>query len=243
MALRAPAQPATHRVPWTLRDTLLASLTAVALVAVGVEVRNGAGWLLSRSGLAPPSGTVRVLTAFALEAVLIVPAWFWGPHRHGGGWASLGFRRFPFTRSAVLGSASLAFIMVINTIWDIVRRRMGWPGQPDYLPLFGEGLAGLAVALLLGAGVAPVAEEVFFRGYLYTGLRERWGLGWGLVASALLFAVVHLVPGVLPPVFFTGLVLATVYEANDSLWPCIILHGTINALAFIAAYVVRQLPT
>jgi hypothetical protein len=143
----------------------------------------------------------------------------------------------------VLGSASLAFIMVINTIWDIVRRRMGWPGQPDYLPLFGEGLAGLAVALLLGAGVAPVAEEVFFRGYLYTGLRERWGLGWGLVASALLFAVVHLVPGVLPPVFFTGLVLATVYEANDSLWPCIILHGTINALAFIAAYVVRQLPT
>lgn len=226
-------------VPWGLRDMAYAVLTALALVLLSLGIRLGTAWL----GFASLSTSGRVLAAFALEAVLLIPAWFWGPGKYGGGWAALGLRRFPFGRSTALGAASLAFIMVMNTIWELARRRLGWPGQPNYLPLFGEGLPGLGLALLLGAVVAPFAEEVFFRGHLYAGLRARWGLGWAMLASAAIFSLVHLVPGVLPPIFFTGLVLATVFEGSGSLWPCIVLHSTVNALAFIAAYLAQRLPT
>jgi len=232
------ASYSSSHVPWGLRDTVYAVLTALTLVLLGIGIRLGAAWL----GLVSLSTSGRVLAAFALEAVLLIPAWVWGPGKYGGGWAILGLRRFPFGRSTALGSASLAFIMVVNTIWELLRRRLGWPGQPSYLPFFGEGLPGLGLALLLGAGVAPVAEEIFFRGYLYAGLRARWGLGWAMFASAAIFSLAHLVPGVLPPIFFTGVVLAAVFEGSGSLWPCIVLHSTINALAFIAAYLAQRLP-
>ncbi len=99
-------------------------------------------------------------------------------------------------------------------------------------------MTGLAWALLLGAVVAPVAEEVFFRGFLYAGLRGRWGLGWGLAVSALIFGLAHLMPGVLVPIALLGVVLAWLYEVTGSLWPSILLHMAINGLALVAAYVV-----
>jgi len=224
-------------VPWGPRDIAYAVLAALSLVLLGLGIKWGA----ARLGLTSLSAKSRVLAAFALEAVLVIPAWVWGPGKYRGGWASLGLRPFPFGRSAALSAASLVFIMVMNTIWEPVRRHLGWPGQPNYLPFFGEGLPGLSLALLLGAGVAPFAEEIFFRGYLYAGLRARWGLGWAMLASAAIFALPHLVPGVLPPIFFTGLVLAAVFEGSGSLWPCIVLHSTVNALAFIAAYLAQRL--
>jgi hypothetical protein len=67
-------------------------------------------------------------------------------------------------------------------------------------------------------------------------LRDRLGLGWGLVISGVIFALVHLVPGVLPPIFVMGVVFALLYQGTGSLWPCIILHGAINSLAFVALY-------
>lgn len=227
------------RAPWGVRDVVYAMLAAVGLVLLGLGIRLGATWL----GLGELSPGGRILAAFALEAMLVIPAWILGPRKYGGGWAVLGLRPFPFGRSAALASASLAFIMVVNAIWELQRRRLGWPGQPSYLPLFGEGLRGLGLALFLGAGVAPVAEEILFRGYLFAGLRARLGLGWALVASAAVFSLAHLVPGVLPPIFFTGIVLAVVFEGSNSLWPCIAVHSTLNALAFIAVYLAQRLPT
>ena len=103
--------------------------------------------------------------------------------------------------------------------------------------MFGGGIGGLLLALLLGGVVAPVAEEIFFRGYLYTGMRARWGVGWALAVSSLIFALIHLTPGVLPPLFIMGLLLAYLYERSDSLWPSILLHATINSIAFIGMYI------
>lgn len=228
----------TGAAPWSLRDIIRALGTALLLVFWSLGLRAG----LEQLGIISPSPNGRILVAFALEAGLLIPAWAWGPGKYGGGWARLGLRPFQLSRSAVLAIASMAFIMVMNMTWELTRRRLGWPGQPNYLPLFGEGLPGLCLALLLGAVVAPFAEEVFFRGYLYAGLRARWGFGWGTLASAAIFSLVHLVPGVLPPIFFTGIVLAIVFESTGSLWPSIMIHSAINALAFIAAYLAQRLP-
>ena len=98
------------------------------------------------------------------------------------------------------------------------------------------GLTGLALALVLGAGVVPVAEEVFFRGFLYQGLRARWGVPWALLASSLVFAGVHMIPSVLLPILLMSLLMTWVFERSGSLWTSILLHAAINGLAFIAAY-------
>jgi uncharacterized protein len=231
-----------RRVPWTVRDMVVASLAALALFAIGIGLLVVAQLIWTASGREAPGQGVQALAIFTLEAILILPAWWWGPRKYGGGWWALGLRRSPSWRMVSAVGLGLIATLAINAGWEQVRQRLGWVGQPDVLPLFGEGIQGLLLALVLGGIVAPVAEEIFFRGYLYPGLRDRLGLGWGLVLSSAVFSIVHVFPGVLLPIFLMGLIFAWLYERYDSLWPCILLHGAINTLAFLAAYAVERFP-
>lgn len=213
-----------------------ASLTALLLIVAGAVF---AGIVVTVfGGLVGITIDTRLLALFifGLEAILIIPAWIWGPRKYGGGWQSLGLRRAPIVQSILLIIGGMVVVLVVNVVWDAIRREIGLADQPEILPFFGGGVGGLLLALLLGAVVAPVAEEVFFRGFLYGGMRNLWGVGWGLVVSSVVFALVHLTPGVLVPIFVIGLVLAYLYERTQSLWPSIVLHALVNALAFIGAY-------
>ncbi|MBC7237882.1 MAG: CPBP family intramembrane metalloprotease [Chloroflexi bacterium] len=230
------------KVPWSLRDMVAAGITAIILFGLGVGLLAGAmiAWQMADRLEPPPS--VQALAVFSLEAILILPAWLWGPGRYGGGWRILGLRRslsWGMVEAALLG---LIVVLAINAAWEMVNRYLDLPGQPDVLSFFGGGLGGLCLALLLGGGVAPLAEEIFFRGYLYAGLRARWGAGWGMILSAILFSVVHVFPGVLPPIFVMGLLFAWLYERYDSLWPCILLHSAVNSLAFLFVYLAERFP-
>jgi uncharacterized protein len=54
--------------------------------------------------------------------------------------------------------------------------------------------------------------------------------------SALLFAVVHGIPMLIPALLVTGLVLAWVYERSGSLWPPIVVHGAFNMVMVVVLY-------
>ncbi|MHB0856919.1 MAG: CPBP family intramembrane glutamic endopeptidase [Anaerolineae bacterium] len=231
-----------EHVRWSIKDMVLASLAALALVFLGGVLLVAAAFVWSLTGMPSLSPTLQLLAVFALEAVLVIPVWLWGPRKYGGGWAALGLRPFALVRGGALVLGALALTLAVNAAWEPIRQQLGWSGQPSFLPLFGPGVGGLLLALLLGAVVAPFAEEVFFRGFLYAGLRQRLGLGWALVISSSLFAVVHVTLGVLPPIFVMGVVFALLYEWTGSVWPCIGLHAAINALAFISAYLVEHFP-
>lgn len=229
-------------VPWGLRDMVVAGLATIGLVVAGVVISVALAFAWSGLGLPPVSQGAQVFLIFGLEALLILPAWIWGPGKHGGGWARLGLRPFPALKGIAWVIGGLLAILAINAVWEGIRQQLGWPGQPDFLPIFGEGIGGLLLALFLGSVVAPVAEEVFFRGYLYAGARHVWGVAWGAIASSLVFAVVHVVPGVLPPIFVMALIFVLIYERTRSIWPCIILHGAVNSLAFIGAFLAERYP-
>ena len=228
--------------PWNLRDMVCAGVAALGFAIMGVGTFTGGMWFWELAGLPAFPQYVQVLTIFSLEAFLLVPAWWWGPRKYGGGWWSLGLRRFPPIKAAALVVSGFLGILIINGVWEILRERLGLAAQPDYLPLFGGGPEGLMVALVAGGLVAPLAEEVFFRGYLYAGLRREWGAGWAMAASALIFALVHVIPGVVPPVFLMGVLFAFINEQTGSVWPCVALHSAVNSLAFVAAYLVERFP-
>jgi len=91
----------------------------------------------------------------------------------------------------------------------------------------------LPLVLLSGVIIAPIAEEIVFRGYLYKAFRDRFKPWYAIVMSAALFSAIHLEPLAAVPLFVIGVVLAYVYEKTDNLMAPIALHMLNNAVAFL----------
>ena len=87
------------------------------------------------------------------------------------------------------------------------------------------------VVLVAFIVVAPVAEELFFRGVVYNAwLRER-GPRVALLGSAALFAVIHTSLFALVPIFALGVALALVYRRTGSLVAAMAMHAGFNAIS------------
>jgi membrane protease YdiL (CAAX protease family) len=95
---------------------------------------------------------------------------------------------------------------------------------------------GLAVMLLVGALLAPVSEEVYFRGYMFTALAGRLGVRAGVVLSSGYFAAVHLDARAFLPIFVLGAILAAAYARTRSLTLVIVAHTVINSTTFLLSY-------
>jgi membrane protease YdiL (CAAX protease family) len=98
---------------------------------------------------------------------------------------------------------------------------------------------GRVLAVVYGTGIAPVAEELFFRGVLFRSLADRRGFWVAAVLSGLLFGLVHLPAEggdvadrlLLPIVMtFTGIGLAWIFERRGSLLAPIAAHAVFNAI-------------
>lgn len=100
--------------------------------------------------------------------------------------------------------------------------------------------------VLIVVSLGPVAEELLFRGVLLSTLLQRWGAGWAVVVSSLIFALVHL-PGLqwqwfgLPDLLLLALLLAWLRLRSGSIWPGVLAHGINNLLAVVAWFVVAHL--
>jgi membrane protease YdiL (CAAX protease family) len=89
----------------------------------------------------------------------------------------------------------------------------------------------LVVAFVTACILAPLCEELFFRGALYASMRCRWGRNAALAASAAVFALLHFKWEGLPSLFFLGLLFALLYEKSGSLFPGMVAHSLNNLLA------------
>ncbi len=99
------------------------------------------------------------------------------------------------------------------------------------------GVLALAGYIGITCLLAPVAEEVFFRGLLFPILRSRFGVVAGVLVTGALFSVVHALgspPEALIVLFALGAGLCLLYLRTGSLLPCIGLHALNNGIAFAA---------
>ncbi len=147
----------------------------------------------------------------------------------------LGLRRF---RAVALGWMALAMFSYY-AVAIAYATLISEPHQKDIARNLGLNAGFLAaipvVALIVIA--APVAEEIFFRGMLFGGLRKRLSTFPAAAISALVFGGLHATTGItaVPPLIIFGFVLALLYERTGSLVPGIIAHAINNALALAVA--------
>ncbi|MFM1556427.1 MAG: CPBP family intramembrane glutamic endopeptidase [Limisphaerales bacterium] len=80
--------------------------------------------------------------------------------------------------------------------------------------------------------MAPIAEELLFRGILYNTIKHTGYPLAGMIISAALFALVHGSLALMLPLFVMGFALAWVYEKSGSIIAPMVMHATFNAINF-----------
>jgi membrane protease YdiL (CAAX protease family) len=133
--------------------------------------------------------------------------------------------------------------------WIVIAYGGYWLASVVLLAIFGEPPEQDLVrdlkqtedlAVLIGFGVltcliAPIAEELFFRGFLFSVLASRIGVLWAALVTGAVFGLIHLpgspLLGVAVLVAF-GALLCVVYWKTGSLIPCMALHALNNAVSF-----------
>ncbi len=92
------------------------------------------------------------------------------------------------------------------------------------------------VLLVIVSVVAPLAEELYFRGFVYPVFRRYTGITSGIVLSGIFFGAAHFDLWRLIPLSVGGAVLALVYEKSGSIYPCWLAHGLWNGFMGLAYY-------
>lgn len=146
-----------------------------------------------------------------------------------------------------VGWGVLAWLMatLVAAAVVLLLERIGIEPEPQAaeraIAMLDPWLVILAVVIL-----APVAEEIFFRGVVFNALLREGGRRWAFIGSSVLFAIIHISLVALLPIFLLGLALAWIYRRTDNLLAPIAMHATVNgisvALALLARFDLVRLP-
>jgi membrane protease YdiL (CAAX protease family) len=150
-----------------------------------------------------------------------------------------GVDRMAVGRSVLLGVSllvsALPLVFAVDYLASVLLKVNPSTDAQEVIRIFENSSTGAQriPIILLAVVIAPVAEELAFRGYLYGVLKRYFGAVPALVLSGILFALIHLNL----PSFFPLLVLASVfalaYELSGSLLVPMTMHALFNALSLI----------
>lgn len=209
---RWTAPQATFPVPFTVADGFLLVLwTIVAQVVVALPATL---LLAFGTGELPEAGPALLTIAIVSQAVTLVTVLGYLRLRSRLSWRLFGPVRPQWSHVGWGALAGVVGFVVINLTLAVLVALLGDVEGPDQA-LLGEALAGgVATILVIIAAVvlAPILEEVVFRGVLFQGLRRRVGMWPAAIISSLAFGVIHVevvgieaLPFVLPAVVLLSL--------------------------------------
>jgi membrane protease YdiL (CAAX protease family) len=244
--------------PRRVRLGFLDLLIGVALMILGgMLARALLAWLapslLPAAGpetLAPLDRTRRLLVVQFCSQGIVLPWLIVRAAAEPGGFRELGLiPRHPFAeaRSALLALlAALPLVNLASSVMQVIGRAIGHPAPAidhELLMLLRDSPTPGVIAMLAvsAAVVAPLFEEVIFRGLLQgvlvtlLGTNHRWR---AVLLAAALFAAIH-IPEVtwhaLPSLFILGIIFGWLYERTGSLLPGVLVHAGFNAINLVLA--------
>ena len=201
---------------------LLATVATSIVTAIAAAVSGGAESLAERMS----SGPMSALSYGLSMALTIVGVLIYRKLRRGEGRVfRLSLRGF----NPMLILWGFVLVLITGIVIEPVLNLF----PESFLELLNNMGANGGWSVLMLAVLAPVMEEVLFRGILLEAVREKYSSGRAIVVSALMFGVIHIIPQQVVNAFVIGLILGFIYVRTNSLWPVIIIHALNNAMAYV----------
>jgi uncharacterized protein len=237
-----PPPPAVHgeQPPWPV-------WTAPAAVALGfafgifLTIFVGIFAAAGGSSLSHPTPAVSLISDVMFDLAFVLAAIYLAALRFHARPADFGFRRVPIVPAAGVVVLAAIGYYVLTSVYATVFKLHGTDKLPNELGV-SSSTAALVGATVFVCVLAPMAEEFFFRGFVFGALRNmRIKVGerdigtWvAAVITGILFGLAHTGSAnaqFLIPLGFLGFVLCLVRWRTGSLYPCMALHSLNNSLA------------
>jgi membrane protease YdiL (CAAX protease family) len=220
-------------VPWGAREAWF----GVGFLGIWIGLSLAVSFLLANI----QQEMINNLAVILLEVALFIPIWWFVFRRHRAGWKELGFRSFTW-KDLGISCGLLVGTYVFMFVYGIVLSVFHIEPDVNWVEIF-ENQASPGWLIFTVVIVAPFLEEILFRGFIFTGFRNKYGWVNAMLISGALFAVNHLQLVGLITYFLLGCVLAYLRHASKSLWPSIFVHMVINSVSTGLVYILSTLTT
>jgi membrane protease YdiL (CAAX protease family) len=211
--------PLAFAVAMTLA-LLVGGLISAIASAAGVNVREG-------------TPVLTITLTVVQDAAFVVSAWFFAARGGRVRLRDFGLTRLPVGRAARWTAGAIVAWYAFNVAYASL-----FPGgKQDTLDALGTNQGGglLIASTIFVVLLAPFAEEIFFRGFCYCALRNRFGRWPAALIVGGVFGAIHYsgtdTLSLLVPLAVLGALFCVLYERTGSLYPAIVLHIINNAAA------------
>jgi uncharacterized protein len=249
----APPPPESRddpaRAPWGITEIMVVLLIALILLLV-ISLANGL--LLSALGVDiddaesdPIGGPMLLIGQALIDLAVVGTAAAFSLRKYKLSPRAWGLRQerpvnIPFSMAVLL--ASFAALAIYAGVTEVLGLEDLKP-QENVPEGFFEHRVIVPFTFFLVVIVAPLAEEMFFRGFVFNGLRRRLTTIGAAALSGLLFAGIHVSGsdyiGLVIPFTIIGFMFAMLVARTGSLWNSILVHFSFNLISFTANLIDR----
>ncbi|MEQ1924452.1 MAG: type II CAAX endopeptidase family protein [Pyrinomonadaceae bacterium] len=238
---QSEAEPSPNNPPWNSGEAFGAWLFSVLCILIIPGILLLPYLLLRETPITDAAEIARFatsdVTAIVIQMLAILPAHLL---TIGVAWLVVTRRKFDFRK--MLGWETGGFrwwhYLIILGLFFVASAVVGnfFPEQDnELLRILRSSRAAVFAVAFVATVTAPFAEELIYRGVLYSAFQRTFGTATGFVLVTALFALVH-VPQYWPSfstillLTLLSVILTSVRAYSGNLWPCIVLHTIFNAL-------------
>jgi uncharacterized protein len=229
--------------PWKLRGLMRLLFCMMFCMAFMIMV---AGLFQHFTGAKPDDNStpVLILSTLALDGSILVAIFVFLRFEHLTWTEAFGFKTPGLWRAVMWGIiVALCFTPIGQKMNDLCQRTIEWcigkaAASEQAVESLQKTTPGFSRVYLIffAIVIAPVAEEIFFRGILYPTIKQLGFPRTALWGTSLLFAAIHLNFSAFLPLVLFAAILAVLYEKTNNLLSCIIAHSIFNAAGVLLLF-------
>ncbi|PKQ28561.1 MAG: hypothetical protein CVT63_02185 [Candidatus Anoxymicrobium japonicum] len=233
-----------ENAPWSAGEAL--AIFGIALVPTAVLSLLVKQILFGAFSKTTATFLLIFLASAMLYVFLLAGTFYSVKIRHGSTLNALGIRTRGLGRGLLLGIVVGLPLLAAAIFMALIAENLFGPVDTDIVSKsvnkISSGGVGIGLVALLAITLivlAPICEEIFFRGYLYPALRNKMDKQPAMILNGLIFAAAHFEPVGFLPRFLLGWGLCYVYERNRTIGAPVAGHALYNGLILLIAVFFR----
>lgn len=204
-----------------MKKAIIYLLIFIGIQIVGSAVIRGLWFIITKNKDITPA---MLITTTVVCSVIAIVVFLWAH------WAEVSpqwLRTRPWTVLFWSVIASIGALIPSAWLQELMPELPNW-AENEFDMLLSDRWGYLTIGLL-----APLSEEIVFRGAILRALLSRFSPVVAIIISALFFMLIHMNPAQMPHAFLIGLLLGWMYWRTGSILPGVAYHWANNSIAYV----------